>query len=443
MENEFDHLREAQGFQETWEWKGDRDRYLLGIREHGFSIYAGNTTAVHFDLEGRLRRAFIQDATGWCHYLRGYDGRLLRKRKVRRGDPPGQDIPEAPLLPSDGRMVFEETHALVRDALESFPDSRDRQAETGDNSPREVLARAASFEPERLEGEASRFLEAYRPIGILPPDRYLSLILQATEGCAYNGCLFCSLYRDQRYRAKEPEEFRGHIRRVKSFLGRALPSRKGVFLGEANALAIPQRDLLNLFQVLHEELPVDLIGGATAPEGDSPGTASGPGGISSFIDAFTTRDKGSGEFAELQAQGLRRVFLGVESGQEELLSFLKKPASNEGVQKLVEALKNSGISMGIIFLVGVGGKQFEGKHIDATVGLVKALPLDAGDMIYLSPLVVEPGGRYEKKSSAEGITPLTPGEVAAQDAELRKLLRPKPGEKGPKVTRYDIQSFVY
>lgn len=439
-ESEFDHLREAPGFTWTREWEGPRDRYLLGLREGGFSLYTERTTAAHFDLEGRLRRAFLEDSAGWSHYLRGFDGRLLRKRKVLRGDPVPPGESEASLELADRRGVYERTHVLVQEALESLPDSRDEEKEA--DSPGALLSRAAAYHPDRLEEECRRFLQAYRPIGILPPDRYLSLILQATEGCAYNGCIFCSLYRGQRFRAKGPDEFRDHVKRVKAFLGRALSTRKGVFLGEANALTIPQPALKSLLQVLHRELPVELLGDPHSGS-ESARAPSGPGGISSFLDAFTTRDKGPREMAELRDLGLRRVFLGIESGHQEVLSFLKKPASNEGVRELVGAFKESGVSLGAIFLIGAGGKQYERRHLEASVELARSLPLDGGDLIYLSPLVVEPGGRYETGARARGITPLTAAEMARQDAELRKILRPAPGENRPKVTRYDIESFIY
>jgi hypothetical protein len=427
-------LRGGAGFLRTIDWECGGVRYLIGLRAAAFSLYAGSDVALHFDLEGRLRRAFLDDAAGGVHYIRGLDGRLLRKRRVRKG---AEQVPDAPIDAGERRRVFERSHELVVEALGRCPADREDAGTVAGDDPRELLGRASAWDAGRLEAEAGRFLEAYRPLGVLPPDRYRSLILQATEGCAWNGCLFCSLYRGQRFRVKTPGEFRDHIRRVKAFLGRALALRSGVFLGEANALTIRQERLLELIDVLEEELGDHLrrVPGAGDPEGGA--------GISSFIDAFATRDKGPAEYGVLARRGFRRAFLGIETGDEELLRFLRKPASNEAVRGLVGDLKAAGVSVGAIILVGAGGKRFARSHVEESVRLLESLLLDEGDLIYLSPLEVDPGARYEEAAGAEGIEPLGTSEKDRQEEELIARLRPRSGARRPKVSLYEIRSFVY
>ena len=53
--------------------------------------------------------------------------------------------------------------------------------------------------------DISRFHQIYKPISILPPDQYQALVLQATEGCSFNTCTFCALYRDRRFHIKKPQ----------------------------------------------------------------------------------------------------------------------------------------------------------------------------------------------------------------------------------------------
>ena len=115
-----------------------------------------------------------------------------------------------------------------------------------------------------------------------------------------------------------------------------------------------------------------------------------PGGISSFIDAFTVRKKDVEEYTELARLGLRRVFLGVESGDEELLRFLRKPATSDGVREIVDVLKRASLSVGVILLVGAGGDLFASGHVKKTIELVRALPLGFEDKANVAELVSLP-----------------------------------------------------
>ena len=65
-----------------------------------------------------------------------------------------------------------------------------------------------------LRDDAARFLAASGPVGILPPDQYLALVVRVTEGCSWNACTFCSLYRDVPFRWKRPDELARPPRRA-------------------------------------------------------------------------------------------------------------------------------------------------------------------------------------------------------------------------------------
>lgn len=394
-------LRGARRFTATLEWADERRAFLLGLAPHARSLYERGGPAVHFDLEGRWTRAALADGT----YLRGLDGRVLS-----RFGPHGNETLDL----ARRREVHAAVAALARAAADA------------PGAP-EAMATLAGWGVERLERESLRFLEAYRPVGIVPPDRYRSLIIQATEGCAWNGCAFCSLYLKQRARVRSLDELALHVARVKAFVGSGIAARRGIFLGEANALATPQPTLVAMLELVARELP-DLV------RGDRPG-----GGVASFIDAFTEQDKGPEDYAALRERGLARVFLGVESGDEDVLAFLRKPATRAGVAATVAALKGGGLSVGVILLVGAGGARWSVAHVERSASLVHALALDRGDVVYLSPLVAEPGGRFDRAASKEGLELLAPDALVAEEQALRAALAGTPAQ----VARYDVSRFVY
>jgi hypothetical protein len=75
-----------------------------------------------------------------------------------------------------------------------------------------------------------------------------------------------------------------------------------------------------------------------------------------------------------------------------------------------------------------------------SLALLNDLPLDAGDMVYFSEFVDEPGSEYAEAAQAEGIHPL-PGDAIRQQAKtIRTGLRfPIP----PRISAYDIREFIY
>ena len=372
----FEELLTAARFSKVTTW----GRFLWGDTASTGSLYEADGDVAHFDLEGRWQRAKLHGRT----LLRGLDGVVLE----RFGGAQGEDV-----RLTDLNAAHEAVVALVSRARVDAP------------------VPLPTWTVDQLLAQKQRFLEAYRPVGIVPPDRYRSLIIQATQGCAYNGCLFCSLYKGQRHRVVPPAEVREHVQRVKAFVGSGLADRRGVFLGEANALAMPQSALLEVLELLHEELP-QLAGD-----------------VSSFIDAFDEY-RSVDELKALRLKGLTRVFVGVESGDEATLGALGKPATIAGVGRLIEALKAAGVSVGVIFLAGLGRT-----HVEKSGELVARLALDEGDVVYVSPLVVERGSALAAQLEKRGLGGV---DAEAEATELRARFKGR-----AKVARYDVRRWVY
>lgn len=328
-------------------------------------------------------------------------------------------------------------HAVAREAVEAFDRLGTARVEgAGDATDRrealEALRRAAAWDAVRLEGERARFLEVYRPLGVLPPDRYRSLILQATTGCAWGGCSFCSLYDGERYRVRPEAEFRDHVRGVRRLLGRAIELRRGVFLAEANALGVDQEALVRLLGVIREELSDRVL---LRREGE----AAEGGGIASFQDAFTGEEKSVDDYAELARLGLRRVFLGVESGDDGVLRFLRKPATASAIARRVARLAEAGLELGVILLAGAGGRTWSERHVAESIRLVRDLPLRRRDVVYLSPLVADAGSGWSRRAREAGVEPLDEASLRGEMRAMREALR----GRGLKVAPYDVRSFVY
>lgn len=376
------------------------------------TVETGAAESFSFDATGCLvRAAWAGNAVRWA-----LDGSCLVKRLRPSGTPRCRRHLDAERGLEQAGVAYRRAGRLLEELACPIP------------APWEEAVRAIrSRGLELMQERASLATRIYSPVGILPPDQYGALILQLTEGCRYNQCSFCSFYRGRPYREKTPEEFAAHVRAVLAMVGPALSRRRTVFLGDANALGLPLRQLEAAFGIMHQLLPMG---------------AKGIEGIYTFMDVFGHGPTEAEEFAALAGLGLRRVYVGAESGSRLVLRTLRKPGRPGRLAGIVRAMKQGGVAVGLVFLLGVGGERLAAVHAAETAELLSRLPLDKNDIVYFSELLADPDSDYAAWASREGIRPLDREAMRAQERAMRRGLVPV-AEGGPRVTRYDIREFVY
>jgi radical SAM superfamily enzyme YgiQ (UPF0313 family) len=393
---------------------------VAALREDSTTVGLDGEDALSCDRAGRLIRAFWRGRS----IRRSLDNRFIEKRKA--GGYAWSYI-RRELEPSERRALLggitRELSAIQEALAEPHPGQADPHLGELRARAKDILGWSA----EALEADGVRFRSVYLPVPILPPDQYQALVVQLTEGCSYNQCTFCRFYRDRPFRVKSPAELRAHIRGIGEFFGEGLRLRKSVFLADANAMVLPKSRLDTAFAILREELPR----GCDALRG-----------VYSFIDAFSGVPSTSTHFGELAGQGLRRVYLGLESGCEELLRFLNKPGTAAEALELVRRLKAAGIHVGVIVMLGIGGDRYADRHLAETLATVNSMGLESRDLLYLSPLAADPDSPYRQREREAGIRPLTEADTDWQLQALKAGLRFEAGSR-PKVAVYDIRDFIY
>jgi len=409
----------------------------LNQKQDSTTISLDEEIVYSFDLEGRLLSAWQDNQT----YIRTLDNRIIKKWHEPSPMDTWKSIQELGELEIEN--VLGRVYRTARDLADQL-ESRELFLK-GDPKERTKLQTAASqclrqittWDVARYKLDRLNFQKVYSPVSILPPDQYYALVLQATVGCHWNRCTFCDFYRDVRFHIRTAEEFLEHLKAVRAFIGEGIRLRKSIFLGDANALVTPQELLLVIFDLVQQEFP--NTGGAT------PSTSHDSifgRGIYSFLDVFTGEKKSLHDFQELKARNLKRVYVGIETGSDELLKFLNKPATSAQALEVVSAIKDSGINVGIIILAGVGGNRYFESHVLETADLLNALHLGRGDLVYFSPLWDNEGSEYLLRAAEAGIRPLTSEEKRSQVATIRSGLHFIEGQE-PKFALYDIREFVY
>jgi hypothetical protein len=406
----------------------DRREATLLVGPASTVLSVEETDVSSWDLAGRPYALVRQDGT----YRRALDGPLLHKREAG----PGSPRVRRRLSADEGASVVEAARSEAASALDSLvrggpiesviPMSYDV---LGDEGPvveegRRRLGIVAAQDADALAADAARFSTVVGPVGILPPDQYLSLVVRGTEGCSWNACTFCGFYRDVPFRRKTTEEMRVHVAAVRDYFGESIALRRGVFLGDANALCLGHEHLLPLLQVLATDLPGRPV--------------------FSFVDAGTGSRKAVDEWRTYARLGLKRVYVGLETGDPDLLAWLGKPGSPVDAVDLVRTLHEAGVAVGVIVLLGAGGTRHSDGHTARTAEVLAAMSLREDDLLYFAEFLPDPGLEYGRRADgAPDLEPLPPHGCAAQRQAILLMLRLTAPGAPVRSSTYDIREFVY
>jgi hypothetical protein len=385
------------------------------LRPDATVLALGDATVSSYDLCGRPYVLVRGEST----FRRALDGRVLEKRPATGGEPRVRrrlDPAESPAALEPARS---EAEAILRALAGAAGIPEEQGSET-----RRRLEGIVAMDAAALAADAGRFRATYGRVGVLPPDQYLALVLQATQGCSWNACTFCDLYRGIPFHARTVAEFAEHLVAVGTFFGDSLALRRSVFIGDANALCLP-----------HDQLaPLLALAGRLR---------SAAGGLFAFVDMWTGTRTSVEEYRDYARLGLRRVYVGLETGDPGLLEWLRKPGSPGQAVDLVATLHAAEIGVGVIVLLGAGGERFREAHALRTAGILSRMQLRDDDIVYFSELVEPEGAGYADRAAADGVQPLDPAALREQRAAIASGFRPADPRRPPRRATYDLREFIY
>jgi radical SAM superfamily enzyme YgiQ (UPF0313 family) len=425
-----------------------RQTIVYSDKRTSFSLSYDGIPVDYFDREGRLVGMFIDGH----HYRRGLDNRLLEKYRSDDGRQRIHSDVEGSRKTALVSGAYDRARA-VRDAVEAGGDTEFKpqglaariDQDTARTGLLEHLSTLGKWSYDRLSDDGNLFGGIYEPVSILPPDQYLALIVQMTIGCSYNKCTFCDFYQDRPFSIKSNDELRTHLQQLLGFFGESAWLRKSLFLLDGNALVVPQKTLLERLGVIAEFfecMPADI---ESKPDQmkwlrEHP---HGFDGMYAFLDAFSTLKKTVSDWEDLRMRSIRRVYLGLESGDDDVLQFIRKPGDRATMIDAAQTIKQAGVNVGVIAMVGVGGHTYADQHVANTVEAINEMGLGEGDIVYLSDFVNHPGLPYEKLAAEQNIVDLDWEQTDAQRETIKRGLRFADPKKPAKVTLYDIREMIY
>jgi len=200
---------------------------------------------------------------------------------------------------------------------------------------------------------------------IRPPSEANSLILQVTLGCSDNRCTFCPAYKDKPFRIKDTGQIEAEISRV----SKMYPDTRRIFLADGDAIIIPHKKLKEILSLLIKNF-------------------SRLSRVSCYGSIKSLESKTVGELAEYKELKLGTVYMGFETGDEEVYRQIKKYGSPQGNVEACKKLKAAGITVNVTVIAGLGGKALSAEH---AVNTAKILNLAQPDQIAVLTLMIAPG----------------------------------------------------
>ena len=212
-----------------------------------------------------------------------------------------------------------------------------------------------------------------------PPSEGNSSIIQITLGCSWNKCAFCEMYSSKKFKVRSEEDVFQDIEK----LAQANPQSRKVFLADGNAMVLSTNKLLRILEKVNSSFPkVNRISAYALPGDIIP--------------------KSEQELKELRDAGLKLIYVGIETGDDELLKVINK---SETFQTTVDGLNKSkaaGIDSSVMILTGLGGKEFSKQHaINSAKVLNETQPHFASTLVLSFPFGEE---HYSKKFNGNYIS---------------------------------------
>mgnify|MGYP000974566369 FL=1 len=183
-----------------------------------------------------------------------------------------------------------------------------------------------------------------------PPAEAYSAIIQATLGCSWNRCAFCEMYTSKKFKVRSIDELKPEI----ETLSRIYSGAKKVFLADGNAFVLSANKLIPILEKINKHFGrIQRVSSYAMPR-----------------DIISKSDE---ELKNLRELGLKLLYIGIETGDDELLKLIDKgETANSTVEGILKA-HNAGIETSIMIINGLGGKLYSKQHAENSAKIINQI----------------------------------------------------------------------
>lgn len=217
-----------------------------------------------------------------------------------------------------------------------------------------------------------------------PPSEAYSYLLQVTIGCAHNKCTFCSMYKAKQFKVRPMGDILEDLDMARAAYGRV----GRIFLCDGDALCLKTEKLIIILDRIRELFPecerVGIYGRSTD----------------------ILRKTGE-ELESLVNHGLKIVYIGAESGSDEVLKRINKGVTADEIKASVKLCESVGLKTSVTFISGMGGRTLLKEHAVQTGKLISEMGASYASLLTLmvdarAPIYDEiKNGEFELLSAEE------------------------------------------
>jgi radical SAM superfamily enzyme YgiQ (UPF0313 family) len=236
-----------------------------------------------------------------------------------------------------------------------------------------------------------------------PPSEAYSLLVQVTIGCSHNKCTFCSMFKDKRFRIRDPKEVLEDLDSARKMYRRI----DKMFLCDGDALCLATDKLMLILNKIRD----------TFPECKR---------VSVYGSSRDVLRKTPEDLKKLKDAGVGIIYIGAETGSDRILKDIHKGSDRAQIIEAVQKIEDAGIAASVTFISGLGGKPLWEEHALETASMISEMSPTYASLL---TLMLEPGAPLREDVLEGRFQLLSPEEVVAETLLMMKNINTDPAKE--------------
>lgn len=185
-----------------------------------------------------------------------------------------------------------------------------------------------------------------------PPTEEDTTLLQVTSGCSHNKCTYCNMYEGVSFKCSPIEDVEEDLKQIRD----KEPYTKRLFLLNGDPFSLEFQKLKEIMLLIKKYLPYCET-------------------VTTYASVNSMKNKTVDELKELRRLGINHLYIGVETGHNEILKFIKKESTTEDAEEQLKKLNDAKIDFIAIVMYGIAGAGKGKENAKATATLMNKVKM--------------------------------------------------------------------